>query len=81
MTGEIDNSAIIEKFLKHMRRLVRESADKLELSEEERFACCIVAGLPLKTSVSPDGNTMKFETTERAAVIRVDGKWCVVRSQ
>lgn len=65
-----------------MREIALQAADKPVLTEEEKFAICMMAGAPVEVIPfdlrdEDRRNTVSMRTSVPCAVTRINGKWHV----
>lgn len=72
-------TTIIETILEKQRAIALGCADKSveELTDEERVAICVAAGVPMHTQGQPDGRLLIL-TTYPVGFMKLDGKFKVL---
>jgi hypothetical protein len=74
----IDTSRILANFRAQLLAVVKSCEDKEELTNEERFAFCFCANVPIGMKPANEKNVITWHTLHKCAVVKLDGKWTVV---
>ena len=74
----IETSKLAMEIQRKFIKLAKDAVDKDVLTNDEKFAMCVAAGMRMVAERGGDENTMRWSIVKKAAVVKIDGAWVVV---